>query len=242
MEQHQFALYVKDLPSTFKNNLYDIFDQELAHRMQHILRLKVEDTCVLFSQTIIVRCSIHALSKKSLSVKILSTESPHTINPAICVLLPFLKRVALEEALYTCTELGTQNIQLIYTAKTPHTKITQKELERYERIIIAAAEQSKHYAFPAIHAPLLLEEALLKWKTADTSFLFADPQGQSFTAVLKGNAQSRNLVLLIGPEGDLTISEKEFIKTQGASFVHLTPTILRAQQALTVFLGIIRSL
>jgi len=47
---------------------------------------------------------------------------------------------------------------------------------------------------------------------------------------------------MIGPEGDLTAQEKELLKERGVQFLRLTPTILRAQQAVVVAMGIFRSL
>ncbi len=46
---------------------------------------------------------------------------------------------------------------------------------------------------------------------------------------------------VIGPEGDLTKEEKAYLKEQGFLFCALTPTVLRAQQAVALGLGILRS-
>ena len=45
----------------------------------------------------------------------------------------------------------------------------------------------------------------------------------------------------VGPEGDLTQEEKDYLKQQGFVFCRLTPTVLRARQAVALGLGILRS-
>ena len=53
---------------------------------------------------------------------------------------------------------------------------------------------------------------------------------------------SNNIVLMVGPEGDLMGDEKAYLNGNGFVFCQLTPTILRAQQAVTVSVGALRSL
>ena len=45
----------------------------------------------------------------------------------------------------------------------------------------------------------------------------------------------------VGPEGDLTLEEKAYLKQLGFVFCALTPTVLRAQQAVALGLGVLRS-
>ena len=44
---------------------------------------------------------------------------------------------------------------------------------------------------------------------------------------------------MIGPEGDLTMQEKDLLKERDVQFLRLTPTVLRAQQAVAVSMGIL---
>ncbi len=240
---HEFALYVTDLPGLKPGTLYTLKDQDLIHRMLHVLRLQQDDQFILFSRTHAFVCTINTYLKKELIINIITPKQVSKIMPVINVFLPMLKRTALEEALYSCTELGAQVIQLIYTDKTPHTKVQPKDLERYQRIIISAAEQCKHFCFPELRAPIMLEKAL-KNINPNVLNIFGDPEGNSYTTLLdaKNPLNCKEITILVGPEGDLTPEEKLALKEYNFNFVHLTPTILRAQQALTVLLGIIRSL
>jgi RsmE family RNA methyltransferase len=47
---------------------------------------------------------------------------------------------------------------------------------------------------------------------------------------------------MVGPEGDLTHAEKEFLKEKNVVFCRLTPTVIRSKDALMIGLGVLRSL
>jgi RsmE family RNA methyltransferase len=49
-------------------------------------------------------------------------------------------------------------------------------------------------------------------------------------------------VLFVGPEGDLTDQEKVLLKQNGFIFCALTPTILRACEAIALGAGVVRSI
>lgn len=245
---HEFALYIADLTCLKVGAGHTIKDQDLIHRMVHVLRLQQNDQLVLFSRTHAFVCTLQAHSKKELTLNVIAPKEIQAISPAVHVILPMLKRTALEEALYSSVELGAQTIQLVFTEKTPHTKIQEKDLERYERILISAAEQCKHFCFPVVHAPIALEQALKNIKHSALN-IFGDPEGVSYKTILddqknnkKNTQENPDITILVGPEGDLTPQEKTVLKKYNFLFVHLTPTILRAQQALTVLLGLVRSL
>ncbi len=74
------------------------------------------------------------------------------------MLLPLLKKIALEEALYACVELGAHSVQLVITNKSQHTWVDLKKWCACNEFMIAAAEQSKNFAFPEWLPQCLLPE------------------------------------------------------------------------------------
>ena len=120
----------------------------------------------------------------------------------------------------------------------------KKELDRLHTIMIAAAEQSKQYIIPTLHTPKPFSDCVTDfYRTAPNSFFF-DPQGKELFPVLESLRKHMPEVvsLMIGPEGDLTVLEKQILHENDIQFCRLTPTILRAQQAVVVSLGMFRSL
>ena len=232
-QTHEFALFFPQLEKHAKTVFLQ--DSNLVKRITSVLRLKEKDFMVLFTREFYVRVQLTKLDKKRVEGVVLEEIENTHYAPSISVLLPLLKREALETALYACVELGVTSIKLVITQKSLH---ASKDLERCNRIVIAAAEQSKNFAFPTVHAPCKLEDALSHLDAQVR--LFADPTGSSLMPVIKAKGDS--FALLVGPEGDLTQEEKEALKEHSFTFCHLTPTILRSPQAITVMVGAIRSL
>ncbi|MBA3536704.1 MAG: RNA methyltransferase, partial [Tatlockia sp.] len=135
-------------------------------------------------------------------------------------------------------------IQPLTTRKTGRSWGDEKELQRAQKILVAAAEQAKQFVVPVLLPVFSLELWLTKLDKDNNCHLFFDAAGDPLSEVLpklsKNNYQE--LIILSGPEGDLTLAEKEDLKRSNFIFSKLTPTILRAQQAVTIGLGILRSL
>lgn len=247
-EKHEFALFVETLSLLIANikigTEFTISDEKLFHRMGTVLRLKVGDVCILFDQTLQVACAVHAFTGKKhihfvLHKKTLNVQQ----HPHITFLLPMLKRDDYESALYALAELGVNRIQLVYTQKTSQQWAGQRDIDRAERILIAAAEQSKNFAYPELQSPISLDRALHEHGSTEKRIFF-DAAGTSFFSVMKilHENKPQRIVLLIGPEGDLSAEEKKMVEEKGFIFCALTPTIVRAVQAAALGAGFVRSL
>ena len=113
----------------------------------------------------------------------------------------------------------------------------QKEMERLQRVMVAAAEQSKQFVLPEIKAPVDLSQ-FLKSKTTGTK-IFCDPDGESIKPFICKRDGER-ITLLIGPEGDLTQFEKEALVKNKYLFCRLSQTVLRSELAATLVVGSFR--
>jgi 16S rRNA (uracil1498-N3)-methyltransferase len=233
---HEFALFSEILPS--KTDLV-IIDKALHHRITQVLRLNVNDLFVVFNKQQHQQLRIIAITKNSLTVALLADQKNILYTPSVTLLLPILKREALEEALYAATELGATNVILVNTTKVQR-HWQDRELERLERVCIAAAEQSKNYAFPTISVPVNLSAALAKLPATAQRIIFT-PTGSPILEMLNEQQDVHDFVLMVGPEGDLTADEYQLLKQHAFNACALTPTVLRAQQAMTIGLGIVRS-
>jgi 16S rRNA (uracil1498-N3)-methyltransferase len=237
---HEFALYVSDIPSVeLKVGAgIEFHEPEFVHRVSRVLRLDVDDNIILFNAEYHLSVVIKKISKNVILVELESIGHNKFFKPYITLLLPLLKREALEQAIYSAVELGVNKIQLLVTQKVQR-NWQAKELERLKHIMIAAAEQSKCFAIPEIVEPVPLLDVPLSDYT-----VFFDPEGEALVDVLTKDfhkKQIESLTVVVGPEGDLTESEKFYLQKQQALFVRLTPTILRAQQAVALGVGILRS-
>ncbi len=234
--KHQFAFYIPDI----RSGEFELTDKQLVHRIVHVLRVRVGDVCIFFNRNVHTIGTITVISKRSITVKSTVLVTNSIWQPPITFFLPLLKRENLEQAVYGLTELGVTEIYLTRTEKSL-TIISEKQFQRLEKIIIAAAEQSKNFAFPTLKMPIEFIEAI---KQLPEHSIFFDPEGQSAESVLNVLKENKNqpIGLLIGPEGDLTKQERDLLRQRKVLFCSLTPTVLRSYQAAIVGVGIIRSL
>lgn len=233
---HQFALYYEAVSELRAGSFHSITDDAMINRISKILRLQKDELIILFDQQIHAVARIEEIAKKNCELKILEIKKNLPHAPRISYYLPLLKKESFESALYVLTEIGVQEIQLIITEKS-RSQLAPHELERAHRIIIAAAEQSKNYAFPTISLPIKLQEL----SVAQSQKIFCDPKGLPVRQFLPTLNAQTEISIMIGPEGDLTSEEKKIITQQGFSFMALTTTVLRACQAASLSAGLIRS-
>lgn len=247
LNSHEFALYFLGVTNIAleKLNSFRLINKNLVNRITKVLRLKESESLILFSSNYNIQVTIENISKKELVLKINNISENKKIKPVVIYGLPILKKQSFEQAVYSLVELGAQIIQPLITQKTQHKwieKNTEKEYERLNKIIIAACEQAKQFNVPQLNKILTLSTWL---KSLDkNNNIFFDPEGESSFQVIKELKKSKpkELILLSGPEASLTDKEKEILLNYNFKFCSLTPTILRATEAVTVALGLIRSL
>ncbi len=239
-EKHIFALYIKNLDLAISNNRIFLSDEQQVHRIGHVLRLKQDNILILFNRTYHVTMQITVITKKNIQGIVITAEKNSSLTPKIKLLLPVLKKDALSEAVYNAVEVGANEIQLVQTCKAQRI-ISNNEFERLERVAIAAAEQSKNFVFPIINKKIPFDDAV---KIGAGAKLFFDPAGKRINEFLDTlqHKKSDAMTLLIGPEGDLTQEEKDVLTNDQWMVCALTPTILRSAQAISVGVGIIRSM
>lgn len=242
-QKHNFALYYDGLIANLKpTDKLIINDQELVHRVLKVLRLQVGDELTLFANHQVLTGIICLVDKKSFCLEQIHWYQSAKLVPEIIVALGVLKKENFENALYSCVELGANQITPVIFAKSTPQKLNQ---ERLEKIIISAAEQSKNFNLPAWHDPVKFELFLAQIKqNLHTTYIYCDVAGDDMLVIIN-QIKTRlcdQLVIIIGPEGDLTSEEKALLMAQpNVLTMRLTPTILRSFQAVAVALGALRS-
>ena len=98
-------------------------------------------------------------------------------------------------------EIGVNEIQLVATLNFEQYLQSYKELERLRGIVIAAAEQSKNYAFPVLQGPKNFQDAvdLIPKELIKSPLIFLE---NHFLIFIK-KPVGKNVVLFVGPEGGL---------------------------------------
>ena len=124
------------------------------------------------------------------------------------------------------TELGiTKYIPII----SDRTIVRKVNLERLEKIVIEASEQSNRLSVPKIEKAISLKEFLKKNQNLDV--IFGDVNKNNNNLNLK-KIEKKPVCILIGPEGDFSEEEREkILKLKNIQSIKLNNNILRTETA-----------
>src|SRR5207244_938584 len=100
-----------------------------------------------------------------------------------------------------------------------------RRYDRWMRILIEAAKQSKHYYLPALDEPIAFTDVLSL--PAASKIMFAERGGGPLKPALAGSP----VLYLIGPEGGWTEEELRAAQKSGFNLVSLGEAILKAETA-----------
>lgn len=246
-DQHIFALYLKtlsfDLSSKTIGDEFSMQDKLLGSRIISVLRLEVGDSVIFFDEEVNVVIKINHINLKKNSVQgVLQAININKITtPVITLYQCVTQKSAFEEIIYTATQMGVIRVVPVISAKVQHKFAYQKDGERLHKMMIAGAEQSKNFVFPVLEDPIKFEDLLEKMFNQK---IFFSVTGKPLLRLLNQLAQSKkteSVNVLIGCEGGLTQQEEKRLMEVGWKPYQLTPTILRAVDAVVVGLGSIRS-
>lgn len=151
-------------------------------------------------------------------------------DSAITVAMSIFKFDRMEWAIEKCTELGVARIIPVIAARTePHlASAAGKRVERWQRIVRAAAEQSRRTSPPEIAPPIKLKEVLTN--AAAKRIVLSEVEA-SLSLKNAVPPSSASLILALGPEGGWKDEELDAFESAGWIPASLGATILRAETA-----------
>jgi 16S rRNA (uracil1498-N3)-methyltransferase len=161
----------------------------------------------------------------------LSEEMSAAPGPKLTLLLAIFKFDRMEWAIEKCTELGVSRIVPVVGRRTDaHLgSAATKRVERWRRIALQAAEQSRRAAPPEISAPIKLADAA-KLTGVLRIVLAESEQHILLRDVLAAHGEGE-ILLAIGPEGGWAEEELHLFQKAGWSSASLGASILRAETA-----------
>jgi len=152
--------------------------------------------------------------------------------PNITLLLAIFKFDRMEWAIEKCTELGVSRIVPVIARRTDPRLATAaaKRAERWRKIAVQAAEQSRRASPPEISDPIKLKDAI-SFAGALRIVLSESEQKTQLRDTLALPQTDEEILLAIGPEGGWVDDELELFRNAGWVAASLGPTILRAETA-----------
>ncbi len=216
---------------------------DAANHVLRVLRLRRGDTLVLFDGS---GCDyageITRLGRDDVTVVVGAGHAVANESPLALTLVQGVCRGArMDTVVQKATELGVARIRPVLTARSV-VKLDEARGDRrqahWQRVAVAAAEQSGRSRVPVVEEPVTLEAALPAL-AAYPARLLLDPQGESLRTLTLG---SEPLALLVGPEGGLAPEEVRLARDCGFRPVKLGPRILRTETAPLAALAVLQFL
>jgi 16S rRNA (uracil1498-N3)-methyltransferase len=171
-------------------------------------------------------------SKRETVLRIVELRHDERRAPELMIGISLIKTTAFELALEKAVEVGVTRIIPVIASRSNVSP--PRRLDRWQRIVVEAAKQSKRYWLPLIDEPIRFDEVLQF--PASTKIVFAEHNGGPLKSALAGSPA----LFLIGPEGGWTDEELEAATKSGFQLVSLGEAILRTETAAIIGAALIR--
>ena len=213
-------------------NLKSKLDKTQSHYIHKVMRIKEGQNFSLFNQSgefeAKVENIIRGIVEFSVEKKLRSADNPTEIWLAFTPIKLNYLNLMIQKA----TELGVTRFIPLLSERTIVRKINEK---RVKKIIVEASEQSNRLNLPILDKLKNFEEFLKE--NIDTTILFGDLNSENKKIDIKSNEP---ICVLIGPEGDFSIKEREIIsKMKNIIPININKNILRSETAAISMISII---
>jgi len=219
------------LPSPpIEQNRIHIRDEE--HRHLVVTRAEPDEVIEIFDgRGSVWKTTVESVQKRETIVKVVEFRRVEPDPVDVTLALAMIRVSAFELALEKAVEVGVTQIVPFMAERS---NAAGNRQDRWQRILIEAAKQSKHYYLPALHESTTFDQVLLI--PAASKIMFAEHNGGPLKSALAGSP----VLYLIGPEGGWSDRECSTALDKGFHAVSLGAAILKAETAAIVGAALIR--
>jgi len=211
-----------------------------AEHLVRVLRARAGQEFDITTGSEVRRGRIIAISADKVEFE-LGEQIPLSPNIQLTLLLSIFKFDRMEWAIGKCTELGvTRIVPLLARRSEAHLPAAAaKRVERWRRIVVQAAEQSRRSAIPELCQPLKLKDALRL--PGGTRIVLSEFESEVKLKDLLQSSIDGEVVIAIGPEGGWTNEELSEFREAAWISASLGSTILRAETAAIAATALVQS-
>jgi 16S rRNA (uracil1498-N3)-methyltransferase len=242
------------IADTWTSTTATLTGDQAAH-LARVLRAQPGDVYDIVADGFLHRAEIVAASDAQVTLLLHEQLASGAALP-LHLLLAVFKFDHFEWGIEKATELGVARVTPILARRTEKhlAQAAEKRVERWRRIALEAAKQSRRSDVPEIANPALLKLALAH-ETAPTRILLSETEQQTSLSAALANAPTHtsaqpnssgpapdpetSYALAIGPEGGWTPEEMTLFTAHHWQHVTLGPRILRAETAAIAAIAIV---
>ncbi|MEM7365885.1 MAG: 16S rRNA (uracil(1498)-N(3))-methyltransferase, partial [Pseudomonadota bacterium] len=214
-------------------------DADRAHYLRSVLRMRVGQVCHLFNgRGGAFSATVVAISKREVLLDLTAFMDDDRESPLQTHLgIGLVRSSAMDESLGHATELGATHITPLQCeySQLGQRQNTDKRMDRWQQVIISAAEQCGRNQLPELHPITPLET----WSTEAEYRLVAHP---GVAGPISRSDTPTSIALAVGPEGGFSAGELEQLTARGFHSIGLGPRILRTPTAALAMLTVSQSL
>ena len=210
-----------------------------AEHLSRVLRARVGQEFDITTGNGVRRGRITSIEQDRVELE-LGDEIPAPVAGQVTVALSIFKFDRMEWAIEKCTELGAKRIVPVIARRSEAhlAAAAAKRVDRWRRIALQAAEQSRRVSSPDIADPLKVRDAVAL--SGSLRILLSEVEtGTMLKDILQTHTKHGDVVLALGPEGGWTAEELELFQEAGWISASLGDTILRAETAAIASLAVV---
>ena len=213
-------------------NLNSTLDKSQSHYLSKVMRINIGKSFSLFNQSGEWEAKVENINKGTVEFSIIKKLRSVVSEKEIWLAFAPIKLNYLNLMIQKATEIGVTRFIPILTERTIVRKLNEK---RINKIIIEASEQSNRLKVPSLDKLTKLDTFLKSNQNANIIF------GDLNTNNKKMDIKNKNpLCVLIGPEGDFSLKEREgILKLKNIIPLKINDNILRSETAAISMISII---
>lgn len=209
-------------------------DPTESHYLTSVMRLKKGESLEVFDgKGTLADATIAEIARKNVTLEIgkIQILSPPQ-RGRIIIAASLAKARRFDRLITQCTELGADHIAAVIFERTVKLSKGASTQDRYRKLIIAAAKQSRRLFLPQATGPADLAKTLdaLKKIYPSTKIIFGGLTKKAIP-IAELKTDKSDTIAFIGPEGGMTDGEQNLLKENGALEVSLGKNILRIETA-----------
>src|ERR1700678_3590189 len=244
MQTHRFFIR----PESWAPDRLEL-DQDEAHHFIDVVRAAVGQRIVVFngrgSEAV---AEISGMARSRVQLKTLQISQTPPLPCAITLAQAIPKGKNMDLIVQKGTELGVSKIIPLISERTVikiETDEAEKKTEKWRQIVIEAGKQCGQSRLPEVTPPVTPKQFFADFDRYELALIASlQTDARSFRSALSDfrephGRRPKNVIVLIGPDGDFTPAEGALGQSAGALPVSLGPIVLRTETAAIYCLSVL---
>ena len=225
-------------------NSITLTDSEKLHHLRDVLRLKAGDAIIVFDRAgQEYKATISAIGKKQAELNLTSLNVRRSNNTRLTIACAIPKGSRMDDIIDYLTQLGIEHIIPVLTDRVVvklDSAAMQARLLRWRKIAQSAAQQCQRSSVPVISPVTDVKDVIADSQDFDLKLIPHLSGKRKLIKDILPKSHPKNIIVLIGPEGDFTPEEVSLALHNGFLPVSLGDTVLRVATAAIAIAGYIK--